>query len=100
MRTRRCVYSARNGARCGMRPESLRNLGGQLRVCGVVLRRRDLLVAGRDNPLRAVGGLPAAAASASEKAFDQRDRERWHLLHRIVTAVGKGRDDQLIAQRF
>jgi hypothetical protein len=58
MRTRQRVYCARNGAQCGMCPESLSHLGGQLRVCGIVLRRRDLLVSGCDNPLRAVGGLP------------------------------------------
>jgi len=58
LRTRQRVYCAWNGVQCGMRPESVRNLGSELRVCGIVLRRRDLLVAGCDNPLPAVGGLP------------------------------------------
>jgi RNA polymerase sigma factor (sigma-70 family) len=38
-------------------------------------------------------------ARAREKALDERDRERRHLLHGVVTGVGERRDDEVVAKR-
>ena len=38
--------------------------------------------------------------SAAEETLDERNGERRHLLHRIVTGIGKWRDDELSAQRL
>jgi hypothetical protein len=52
----------------------------------------------RSSPVAGSNG-PALGRLCREKAFDVRDEERGHLLHRVVAGIGEGHDHQVIAQR-